>query len=54
MRNFIRSQQKKLIFLLFNGKNATKVKGFFFAVIRHYLIVLKDGIIPPHYLTWEK
>ena len=31
-----------------------KSKGLFFAVIRHYLIVLKDGIIPPHYLTREK
>ncbi|MBR1916216.1 MAG: hypothetical protein IJ830_07270 [Alphaproteobacteria bacterium] len=25
-------------------------KGFLYAVIRHYLIVLKDGYIPPRYL----
>lgn len=28
-------------------------KGLLFAVIRHYLLVLKDGYIPPHYLKKE-
>ncbi len=29
-------------------------KGIFFGVIRHYLIVLKDGFIPPEYLSKVK
>jgi len=29
-------------------------KGLLFAVIRHYLLVLKDGKIPPKYLTKEQ
>lgn len=29
-------------------------KELLYAVIRHYLIVLKDGVIPPKYLTQEK
>lgn len=29
-------------------------KGLFFAVIRHYFLVLKDGYIPPEYLTKER
>lgn len=28
-------------------------KGLLFAVIRHYLLVLKDGYIPPNYLKKE-
>ncbi len=28
-------------------------KGLFFGVIRHYLIVLKEGVIPPKYMTKE-
>ncbi|MDR2902279.1 MAG: hypothetical protein LBU87_04145 [Lactobacillales bacterium] len=28
-------------------------KGVFFGVIRHYFIVLKDGRIPPRYITKE-
>ena len=28
-------------------------KGFLYAVIRHYLIVLKDGFIPAKYITKE-
>ena len=28
-------------------------KGLLYGVIRHYLIVLKDGYIPPHYLKRE-
>ena len=29
-------------------------KGLLYGVIRHYLIVLKDGYIPPQYITEEK
>jgi len=28
-------------------------KGILYAVIRHYLVVLKRGVIPPKYLYWE-
>ena len=28
-------------------------KNLLYAVVRHYLIVLKDGYIPPQYLTLE-
>ena len=28
-------------------------KGLLYAVIRHYMIVLKNGIIPPKYITKE-
>ena len=28
----------------------SKEKGLFFAVIRHYFIVMKNGIIPPQYI----
>lgn len=31
-----------------------KEKGLFFAVIRHYMLVLKDGFIPPKYLKEEQ
>ena len=29
-------------------------KGLLYAVIRHYLVVLKNGYIPPEFLTLEK
>ena len=29
-------------------------KGLLYAVIRHYLLVIKDGVIPPKYITQEK
>ena len=28
-------------------------KGLLYAVVRHYMIVLKDGVIPPKYITKE-
>ena len=28
-------------------------KGLLYAVVRHYLIVLKEGYIPPEYITKE-
>ncbi|MGN0919598.1 MAG: hypothetical protein ACI4OR_02420, partial [Alphaproteobacteria bacterium] len=28
----------------------SKEKGLFFAVVRHYFLVMKDGIIPPKYI----
>lgn len=31
-----------------------KSKGLLFGVIRHYLLVIKGGIIPPEYITLEK
>jgi len=34
--------------------NCDSSKGLLFGVIRHYLIVLKEGFIPPQYLTREK
>lgn len=35
-------------------KNCDSTKGLLFGVIRHYLIVFKEGFIPPQYLTLEK
>lgn len=32
----------------------SREKGLLYAVIRHYLLVLKDGYLPPRYLTLEK
>lgn len=31
-----------------------KSKDLLFGVIRHYLLVIKGGIIPPEYITLEK
>ena len=29
-------------------------KGLLYAVVRHYMVVLKDGVIPPKYITKEE
>ncbi|MBP3346058.1 MAG: hypothetical protein J6L86_03380 [Alphaproteobacteria bacterium] len=51
---FYQVSAEEIDFSPLQWEKCDKSKGLFFAVIRHYLIVLKDGIIPPHYLTWEK
>ena len=35
-------------------KKCNKKDGVFFGAIRHYFIVLKDGILPPKYIRQEK
>lgn len=35
-------------------EKCNKQKGLLFGVIRHYLLVLKNGLIPPEYITLEK
>lgn len=35
-------------------EKCNKSKGLLFGVIRHYLLVIKNGIIPPKYITLEK
>lgn len=37
-----------------NWEKCDRAKDLLFAVIRHYMLVLKDGVIPPQYLTFEK
>lgn len=32
-------------------EKCSREKGLFFSVIRHYFLVMKDGYIPPEYLT---
>ena len=39
--------------LAFTDINIRIEKDLLYAVIRHYLIVLKDGVILPEYLTLE-
>ena len=35
-------------------EKSSREKGLFFGVIRHYFIVIKDGVLPPKYIRQEK
>ena len=46
----IQIQPQKIDFSPLLWHLCSKEKGLFFGVIRHYLLVMKEGIIPPKYL----
>ena len=46
-------QPNKIDFTPLPWDKCSQAKGLFFGVIRHYLIVLKEGVIPPEYIHFE-
>lgn len=51
--NFYRVEVEKVDFSPLPWHKCSREKGLLYAVIRHYLLVLKEGYIPPEYLTRE-
>lgn len=51
--SFKKTDPKKMDFSPLPWHLCNKEKGLLFGVIRHYLIVLNSGFIPPRYLTEE-
>lgn len=50
---FYRVEAEKVDFSSLPWHKCSREKGLLYAVIRHYLLVLKKGYIPPIYLTRE-
>lgn len=51
---FYRVEPKEIDFSPLSWEKCSQEKDLLFAVIRHYILVLKDGIIPSGYLKKEK
>ena len=51
---FYQVSAEEIDFSPLKWEKCDKSKGLFFAAVRHYMLVLKDGIIPSHYLIKEK
>lgn len=51
--NFAKISDDEIDFSALPWHKCSREKGLLYAVIRHYLLVLKEGYIPPVYLTRE-
>ncbi len=51
--NFYQVQPKEIDLSPLTWEKVDAAKDLLYAVVRHYLIVLKDGVIPPELLTLE-
>lgn len=50
---FQKTEPERIDFSPLSWHLCNKEKGLFFGVIRHYLVVMKNGFIPPEYLNEE-
>ena len=52
--NFHQVNLEEIDFSPLSWEKVDASKGLLYAVVRHYMIVLKNGYIPPEFLTLEK
>ncbi len=51
---FVEVSLEEIDFAPLPWEKCSREKGLFFGVIRHYMLVLRDGLIPPEYLCAER